>query len=129
MWPLFLLLGVVAVALVSKKAGAPTSAIDGPNLLASMTAQYGAPTGTQNAPASSGRNYRVSHWSNRFVLALGGAWANQPSMPNAAYAYSQNSTDPYHFTELASNLPDTIAIGDMAQIRVAGGLSSVAAKT
>jgi hypothetical protein len=97
----------------------------GPTVLASMTTKYGSPIGTQNWPAASGRNYRVTHWTSgnqAIVLALGGAWANQSSAPNSLYAFSAVGDKPQDMKQIAASLPDATATTDMAQLRTSLGI-------
>jgi hypothetical protein len=101
------------------------AAPNGPSTLASMTTKYGTPIGTQNWPAASGRNYRVTHWvsgSDAIVLALGGSWANQPSAPDSLYSFSQTGDDKGTFKLLSSSLPDANATTDMVQLRTSLGI-------
>jgi hypothetical protein len=97
----------------------------GPTVLASMTEQFGTPIGTQNWPAASGRNYRVTHWvsgADAIVLALGGSWGNQPSAPNSLYAFKQTGDVKDTFVLLSGSLPDATATTDMAQLRASLGI-------
>jgi hypothetical protein len=97
----------------------------GPTVLASMTTKYGTPIGTQNWPAASGRNYRVTHWisgNEAIVLALGGSWANQASAPDALYSFKQTGDVASTFAVLQASLPDATATTDMAQLRTSLGI-------
>jgi len=101
------------------------SSPNGPSTLASMTTKYGTPIGTQNWPAASGRNYRITHWvvgNDAIVLALGGSWGNQPSAPDSLYAFSQTGDVKDTFKVLSASLPDATSVSDMAQLRTSLGI-------